>query len=232
MIFAVEDDAAIQELYTYSLENDFDCHCFDDGNSFFDALSRGIQEPSVIPDLILLDIMLPGDDGFAILSRLKTNKLTSHIPVIMVSAKGEEISKVRGLDMGADDYMAKPFGIMELVARIKANLRKNNKSNKTAAEVKNIIYKDIVIDFSKHCITANGRQIQTTLKEYNLLCLLCENAEKVQERETIFGAIWGNSFIGETRTLDIHVKELRRKLSEAESNVIIQTVRGVGYMLK
>ncbi|MCL2775588.1 MAG: response regulator transcription factor [Oscillospiraceae bacterium] len=231
IIFAVEDDAAIQELYTYSLENDFDCHCFDNGNSFFDALSKGIQDPFIIPDLILLDIMLPGDDGYTILSRLKTNKLTSHIPVIMVSAKGEEISKVKGLNMGADDYLSKPFGILELLARIKANLRKNNKSNRTANENDNIVYKDIVIDFTKHSITANGAQIQTTLKEYNLLCLLCENAGKVQERENIFSEVWKNDYIGETRTLDIHVKELRKKLSEAESKVVIQTIRGVGYML-
>jgi len=219
-IFAVEDDAAIQELYTYSLGNDFDCRCFDDGESFFDARANGN------PDLILLDIMLPGDDGFTILSRLKSDRATAHIPVIMVSAKGEEISKVKGLNMGADDYIAKPFGVMELVARIKANLRKNEKS-----ATSNAVYKDVVIDFNKHQITASGKQIQTTLKEYNLLCLLCENAEKVQEREKIFNEVWGDSFIGETRTLDIHIKELRKKLTEAGSEATIQTIRGVGYML-
>jgi two-component system alkaline phosphatase synthesis response regulator PhoP len=219
-IFAVEDDTALQELYTYSLENEFDCRCFDDGESFFAVLLKDI------PDLILLDIMLPGDDGFTILSRLKADKKTAHIPVIIVSAKGEEISKVKGLNMGADDYIAKPFGVLELVARIKANLRKNSKT-----AVENIIYKDMTIDFAKHQITVNGKQIQTTLKEYNLLCLLCENAEKVQEREVIFNEVWGDNFIGETRTLDIHIKELRRKLSEAESKAAIQTIRGVGYML-
>jgi two-component system alkaline phosphatase synthesis response regulator PhoP len=219
-IFAVEDDAAIQELYTYSLENDFGCRCFDDGESFFNALS------SSKPDLILLDIMLPCDDGFAILSRLKSDKATAFIPVIMVSAKSEEISKVKGLNMGADDYIAKPFGVMELVARIKANLRKNERM-----AVERAVYKDIVIDYSKHRICVNENQIQTTLKEYNLLCLLCENAEKVQERETIFFKVWGDSFVGETRTLDIHIKELRKKLSEAGSEAAIQTIRGVGYML-
>jgi len=219
-VFAVEDDAALQELYMYSLENEYNCHCFDKGEAFFDALS------SNIPDLILLDIMLPGDDGFAILSRLKAGKSTSHIPVIMVSAKGEEISKVKGLNMGADDYIAKPFGVLELVARIKANLRKNNK-----ATVVSVNYKDIVIDLSKHQIIVNGNLIQTTLKEYNLLCLLCENAEKVQEREVIFNEVWGDNFIGETRTLDIHIKELRKKLSEVGSEAAIQTIRGVGYML-
>jgi len=219
-IFAVEDDIALQELYTYSLENEFDCRCFDDGNLFFDALTK------CSPDLVILDIMLPGDDGFTILSRLKADKSTSHIPVIMVSAKGEEISKVKGLNMGADDYISKPFGVLELVARIKANLRKNGK-----VVVDSIGYKDIVINFSKHQIIINSRQIPTTLKEYNLLCFLCNNAEKVQGRETIFNEVWGEGFMGETRTLDIHVKELRKKLSEAESDVTIQTIRGVGYIL-
>ena len=225
VIFTVEDDAAIQELYTYSLENEFDCRCFDDGVALYDAIKKET------PDLILLDIMLPGDDGFAILSRLKTDKSTSHIPVIMVSAKGEEVSKVKGLNMGADDYIAKPFGVLELVARIKANLRKGGDakggSNKGSAG-----YKDIAIEHLKRRITINGAQIQTTLKEYNLLCLLCENAERVQERDVIFNEVWGESFVGESRTLDIHIKELRKKLSGAGSEASIQTIRGVGYMLK
>ena len=219
-IFAVEDDAALQELYIYSLENEFDCRCFDDGESFFEALAKET------PDLVLLDIMLPGDDGFALLSRLKADKSTSGIPVIMVSAKGDEVSKVRGLNMGADDYVAKPFGVLELVARIKSNLRK---SAKQPAE--NTTYKDIAVDNAKHRVTINGQHVILTLKEYNLLCLLCENAEKVQNREVIFQTVWDNSFIGETRTLDIHIKELRRKLAEAGSEAAIQTIRGVGYML-
>ena len=219
-IFAVDDDAALRELYIYALEREFDCRCFDDGDLFFDALSKNL------PDLVLLDIMLPGDDGFSILARLKADQATSRIPVIMISAKGEEITKVKGLNMGADDYIAKPFGVLEFVARIKANLRKRGKP----AEEK-LVYKDLRIDFLKHSVTANGAPIQTTLKEYNLLCLLCENAEKVQEREKIFNAVWGEHFIGETRTLDIHIKELRKKLSAAKSEVVIQTIRGVGYIL-
>jgi two-component system alkaline phosphatase synthesis response regulator PhoP len=144
----------------------------------------------------------------------------------MVSAKGEEVAKVKGLNMGADDYITKPFGVLELVARIKANLRKNTKST-----VENIAFKDVLIDPSKHQIIANGKLIQLTLKEYNLLSLLCENAENVLERETIFAEVWGDSFYGETRTLDIHIKELRRKLTGAGSEVVIETIRGVGYML-
>ena len=222
LIYAVEDDAALQELYIYSLENEFDCRCFDSGESFFEAL-----EGAGAPDLILLDIMLPGEDGFTILSRLKSQKSAAHIPVIIISAKGEEISKVKGLNAGADDYISKPFGVLELSARIKANLRKNNK----LSGGERIVYKDIVIDSEKHRITANGKQIQTTYKEYNLLSMLCKNAEKVQERKDIFNEVWGENFIGETRTLDMHIKELRKELAEAKSEVTIQTIRGVGYML-
>ena len=221
MIFAVEDDASLQELYQFSLENDFDCRCFDDGESFFDAFSK-----RSIPDLILLDIMLPGDDGFAILARLKENNKTAHIPVIMVSAKGDEVAKVRGLNMGADDYIAKPFGVLELIARIKANLRKSGKETSNSFQ-----YKDIFIDHNKHQITVNDMQIQMTLKEYNLLCYLCKNYQKVQIRSVLFEEVWGENFIGESRTLDIHIKELRKKLSEAGSEVVINTIRGVGYML-
>ncbi len=220
MIFAVEDEAAIQELYTYTLENEFDCRCFDSGEALFTALDE------CTPDLIILDIMLPGDDGFKILSMLKTRNNTAHIPVIMVSAKGEEISKVKGLNMGADDYIAKPFGVLELVARIKSNLRKTKRMSN-----ENISYKDINIDTAKHIITVNGRAIQTTLKEYNLLCLLCQNAGRVKEREAIFNEVWGSDFLGETRTLDMHIKELRKKLADAESETTIGTIRGVGYIL-
>jgi len=216
-IYVVEDDPALQELYTYTLENEFDCRCFSDGRSFFDFFAK--EKPS----LVLLDIMLPDDDGFSVLSQLKAS--SPEIPVIMVSAKDSEISKVKGLNMGADDYITKPFSILELVARIKANLRKNTKSTE------NIIFGDINIDLSKHQIYVNGSQIQTTLKEYTLLRLLCTNAERVLERETIFAEVWGAHFIGETRTLDIHIKELRRKLAEAESTVAIKTIRGVGYIL-
>lgn len=219
-IFAVEDENAIQDLYTYALENEFNCRCFDNGELFFETLAK------IIPDLILLDVMLPGNDGFEILSRLKSETSTSHIPVIMVSAKGDEISKVKGLNMGADDYIAKPFGILELIARIKANLRKNDKT-----VVDGITYKDIVIDFLKHQVIVNGIQIKTTLKEYDLLCLLCANAEKVQERDIIFDKVWGEHYVAETRTLDIHINEIRKKISAAKSEVSIKTIRGVGYIL-
>lgn len=219
-IYVVEDDVALQELYVYTLESEFDCRVFDGGEAFFRMLAEEV------PSLVILDIMLPGDDGFGILSRLKADKGTAHVPVIIVSARGEEISKVKGLNMGADDYIAKPFGVLELVARIKANLRKNLK-----AAGGDVAYKDIFVDSARHQIRVNGKEIHTTLKEYNLLCLLCENAEVVQEREVIFNEVWGEGFIGETRTLDIHIKGVRKKLAEAGSEALIRTVRGVGYLL-
>lgn len=218
IIYAVEDDLALQELYTYSLENDFDCRCFSDGKAFFLALKEDI------PDLVLLDIMLPGEDGFTILERLKTNEKISHIPVIMVSAKGEESSKVKGLNMGANDYISKPFGILEFIARIKANLPRTIDSER-------LVFKDVVIELSKHQIVINGNPVKATLKEYQLLEFLCNNPEKAQSRQTLFNEVWGVSFIGETRTLDIHIKELRKKLSKEKSMANIETIRGIGYML-
>jgi len=219
LIYVVEDDPALQELYTYTLENEFDCQCFTDGQSFFNSIS------AKKPDLVLLDIMLPDNDGFSILSQLKADRITSQIPVIMVSAKDNEVSKVKGLNLGADDYITKPFSVLELVARVKANLRKNIKP------LDNIVFKDITINLQKYHICVNDSQLQTTRKEFTLLCLLCATTEKVLERETIFTQVWGSNFIGETRTLDIHIKELRRKLAEAGSEATIKTIRGVGYIL-
>ena len=216
-IYVVEDDPALQELYTYTLENEFDCRCFGDGRSFFDFFAK--EKPS----LVLLDIMLPDNDGFSVLSQLKAGN--AEIPVIMVSAKDSEMSKVKGLNMGADDYITKPFSVLELVARVKANLRKNVKP------AGNTTFGDIIIDLPKRQISVNGTPIQTTLKEYTLLRLLCANADSVLEREAIFAEVWGEHFMGETRTLDIHIKELRRKLSEAGSAAAIKTIRGVGYIL-
>jgi len=221
LIYALEDDAAICELYTYTLEKDFHFACFECGELFFEAVSERK------PDIVLLDTMLPGGDGFSVLSRLKSSRNTANIPIIMVSAKGDEISKVKGLNFGADDYISKPFGVLELVARIKANLRKNISHLQT----EDISFKDINIDSEKHVITVNSQVLQTTLKEYMLLSLLCKNAEKVQLREIIFLEVWNDEFIGETRTLDTHINELRKKLAAAESEATIKTIRGVGYII-
>ncbi|MCL2018122.1 MAG: response regulator transcription factor [Oscillospiraceae bacterium] len=220
IIFVVEDDKALQELYAYSLEGEFMCRCFNNGTELFSALNR------MTPDLILIDVLLPGDECISILSRLKVERRTAHIPVVTVSLKGDEPTAFRGLSAGADDYIAKPFGVLEFLSRIRENLRKNAKT----ADVK-ITYKDITIDYTKRRIIANGNLVKVTLKEFKLLCLLCKNAEKVQGREQIFLNVWGNSFAGETRTIDMHIKELRKKLAGSGCSAEIKTIHGVGYML-
>jgi two-component system alkaline phosphatase synthesis response regulator PhoP len=219
-IFAVEDDSSLRELYTYMLEGEYNCRCFESGGDFFAALENEL------PNLILLDIMLPGEDGFAILSRLKARRATARVPVILISAKGEELSKVRGLNMGADDYIAKPFGVPEFLARVRAALRKNAAVPGGAAD------KDIVVDEQRHAVTIAEKGVDVTPKEFALLRLLAENAGSVCPREGIFDELWGTDFAGETRTLDIHIASLRKKLAGAGSAAAIKTVRSVGYMLQ
>lgn len=219
LIYAVDDEENIRELYGVALENaGFDCVCFSCGDDLFAAL------PARKPDLILLDIMLDGLDGYSILQKLKEDEKACAVPVIMVSAKGEEISKVKGLNEGANDYIAKPFGVLELVARIRANLRK------VAVRYASLAYADITIDESKHEATAAGKPLTLTLKEYDLLKLLINHAPNVVSREQILSAVWGESYMGETRTLDIHIASLRKALSESKAQIV--TVRGVGYILK
>ena len=218
LIYAVDDEENIRELYSVALKSaGFDCFCFPCGDDLFSAIE------SEKPALILLDIMLDGLDGYSILQRLKENTGTSNIPVIMVSAKGEEISKVKGLNLGAHDYIAKPFGVLELVARINANLRKTEPNTALS-------YSDIKIDESKHCITVEDKILTLTLKEYELLKLLVANAPNVVARDSIINTVWGEDYLGETRTLDIHIASLRKALSESKAT--INTVRGVGYFLK
>ncbi len=218
LIFAVDDEEDIRELYSVALENaGFCCNTFEGGDRLFAALA------SARPALILLDIMLDGQDGFAILQKLKGDARYSSIPVIMVSAKGEEISKVKGLNMGADDYISKPFGVLELVARINANLRKG-------APRTTLAYKDIVLDENSHEIKVCGRALGLTLKEYELLKLLLLHAADVVPREKILNSVWGEDFMGESRTLDIHIASLRKAIAGSTAN--INTVRGVGYSLK
>lgn len=219
LIFAVDDELNIRELYTCALQNaGFDIVCFDDGNKLFDALKKDT------PELILLDIMLDGADGYEILKSLRADGRTSNIPVIMVSAKGEEISKVKGLNLGADDYIAKPFGVLELIARINANIRKKQCDRQATA------FKDIEIDEKAHQIKVCGNIIQPTLKEYELIKLLVGNAPDVVLRDAIFDNIWGDNYGGETRTLDIHIASIRKLLQA--SSAAIETIRGVGYALK
>lgn len=179
------------------------------------------------PELILLDIMLPGEDGISILKRLRKNPETANIPIIMLTAKNSEYDKVIGLDSGADDYVTKPFGIMELISRIKAVLRRSGNAPADASEV----YKagDVVLDTKKHTVTSGGRDISLTCKEFELLRLLMKNKGSVITRDVLLERVWGYDFDGETRTIDVHIRTLRQKLGE--SGDIIKTVRGVGYKI-
>ena len=219
LIYAVDDELSIREVYQYALSTSgFEVCCFCDG----EALSQALRER--LPDLILLDIMLDGADGYEILQSLRKNPLTGAIPVIMVSAKGTEIDKVKGLDLGADDYLAKPFGVMELIARINANIRALSRNRE-----KKLCWKDLTVDEAKHVISLKDVSLALTLKEYDLLKLLIANAGTVIARDKLLDSVWGENY-GETRTLDIHIGQLRKALIGSEAG--IETVRGVGYILK
>ncbi len=217
LIYAVDDELSIREVYRYAIGGaGFDIQCFENGEGLFSAIN------AKLPDLILLDIMLDGADGYEILSALRRNPLTADIPVIMVSAKGEEIDKVRGLDLGADDYLAKPFGVLELIARINAKLRKTKPDGV-------LTYADIVMDGDSRSVTVAGNPVSLTLKEYSLLRLFLSSPGKVLGRDLLLDSVWGVNY-GETRTLDIHIGQLRKELSGSAASIL--TVRGVGYMLK
>ena len=220
MILCVEDDGNIRDLIVYTLNTTgLETKGVEDGKHFFEILKNES------PELILLDIMLPGEDGLSILKKIKGNPRTKDIPVIVVSAKGAEYDKVVGLDEGADDYVTKPFGMLELLARVKAVLRRTKKV-KSIAEVS---YDSLKIDLKRHEVKVDGVLIVLTLKEFELLRMLMENKETVLTRDQLLEEIWGYDFDGETRTVDVHVRTLRQKLGEAGE--LIKTVRGVGYML-
>ncbi len=220
MIFCVEDDNAISDLMIYTLNaSGFEAKGFADGQALFAALK------SETPQLILLDIMLPGEDGISILKRLKSGVSTADIPVIMSTAKGTEYDKVTGLDLGADDYLAKPFGMMEMVSRVRAVLRRAGRAEKPAV----LSIKDLILNADAHTVTANGKDIQLTLKEFELLKLLMENPGIVFTRAHILRSVWGEDFLGETRTVDVHIGTLRTKLGGCGD--YIETVRGVGYRM-
>ena len=217
LIYAVDDELSIREVYRYAIGGaGFDIQCFENGEGLFSAIN------AQLPDLVLRDIMLDGADGYELLSALRRNPLTADIPVIMVSAKGEEIDKVRGLDLGADDYLAKPFGVLELIARINAKLRKTKPDGV-------LTYADIVMDGDSRSVTVAGNPVSLTLKEYSLLRLFLSSPGKVLGRDLLLDSVWGVNY-GETRTLDIHIGQLRKELSGSAASIL--TVRGVGYMLK
>ena len=190
---------------------------FETGESIFEE---------TIPDLILLDIMLPGDDGYTILQKLKSNFKTADIPIIMLTSKTSEFDKVKALDMGADDYIEKPFGVMELISRVKAVLRRSNKAYKN----KKLILGDIVLDYEKYLVTVKGKEVTLTNKEFDLLYYLMDNPGIVLSRNKIMDQVWGFDFEGESRTIDVHIRTLRLKLGDGGK--YIQTIRGIGYKME
>ncbi len=221
LIYILEDDKNIQEIERYAIKgNGYDVCAFDDAQAF----DRGMQERK--PDLLLLDVMLPGEDGLSVLKRIRSNKDTKELPVILVTAKDSEIDTVRGLDLGADDYLTKPFGVMELVSRIKAILRRTRPSSDDVV----LRYKNIYLDQDRRICLVDGKNVELTYKEYELLRLFLSNLGIVLTREVIMETVWGTDFAGESRTIDMHIKTLRKKLGEAGSLVI--TVRNVGYKLE
>ena len=218
MIYCVEDDDSIRELMLYALRaSGFEAEGFRDSVGLFDALSHAQ------PQLIMLDIMLPGMDGIEILKALRGNPATARIPVIIASARGTEYDKVVGLDLGADDYLAKPFGMMELLARVKALLRRTEQAESEE------VYRlgTLSVNKTRHEVYAAGQEVTLTLKEFDLLCLLLENKGRVLTRDRLLNRIWGYGFDGESRTVDVHIRTLRQKLGECGE--YIETVRGVGY---
>ena len=221
LIYILEDDKNIQEIESYAIKgNGYDVRAFDDAQAF----DRGMQERK--PDLLLLDVMLPGEDGLSVLKRIRSNKDTKELPVILVTAKDSEIDTVRGLDLGADDYLTKPFGVMELVSRIKAIMRRIRPSSDDAV----LRYKNIYLDQDRRICLVDGENVELTYKEYELLRMFLFNLGIVLTREIIMETVWGTDFAGESRTVDMHIKTLRKKLKEA-GNLII-TVRNVGYKLE
>ena len=220
MIYCLEDERNIRELIVYTLESSgFHAAGFSNSTDFFAAV---VNEK---PELILLDIMLPKESGLTVLQKLKDSMVTKDIPVIMVTAKGSEFDKVTGLNLGADDYIAKPFGMMEFIARVRAVLRRGG-----IKESGNVLeYKSLVIHPEKHEVLVDGTAVTLTLKEFELLKYLIENRDIVVTRNQILGHVWGYDFDGETRTVDVHIRTLRQKLGECGR--YIETVRGVGYRI-
>ncbi len=218
-IWCIEDDENINNLITYALASQgFEA----EGMTCFADMDKKLQESQ--PDLFLLDIMLPDTDGITILKKLKENSSTSDIPVIMLTAKNSEIDIVKALDLGAEDYITKPFGILEMVSRVKAVLRRCEKDKKSEDKLS---FGMIVMDKERHRVTVDGETVELTLKEFSLLKLFLESPQRVLTRENIMDAVWGDSYVGESRTVDMHIKTLRHKLGNAGEAIV--TIRGVGY---
>lgn len=221
VIYIVEDDKNISEIESYALKNSgYQVDSFENAKTFWSRC----QERK--PDLVLLDVMLPDSDGIEVLKKIRRNPDLKRVPVIMVTAKSSEIDKVKGLDNGADDYITKPFGIMELISRVKALLRRMNPDE----EEKQLEFQNIVLDCEKRQVMLDGQLCELTYKEFELLKLFLQNAGIVMTRENIMEKVWGIDFEGESRTLDMHIKTLRQKLGDAGKH--IKTVRNVGYRIE
>ena len=220
-IYIVEDDVNIREIERYALKNSgYQVEEFECAADLFKRLE------SKVPALILLDIMLPNEDGLDILTKIRADKNTAKVPIIMVTAKTSELDKVKGLDLGADDYISKPFGVMELISRVKALLRRTMNTQ----EESQIAYENILVDNDKHAVYVDGKLCELTYKEFELLKYLVINKGIVLSRDKIMNQVWGFDYEGESRTVDMHIKTLRQKLGDAGSH--IKTVRNVGYMVE
>lgn len=221
-IYIVEDDSEIREMEAYALKTSgFDVNAFDCGKGLDEAVK------ACVPDLFILDIMLLGEDGLSILRRLRAQESTKNVPVIMLTAKSSELDKVKGLDSGADDYIAKPFGILEFISRVKALLRRSGTLNAEPEEQQPLSLGGVSLDEAKRSVKAGGENVELTYKEYELLKLLLSHPGLVYTRQQILEKIWGIDFKMDTRTVDMHIKTLRQKLGE--HGAIIQTIRNVGY---
>ncbi len=221
MIYILEDDSAIRELIVYTLQHQgLDGRGFEKPSDFWMAMKK------TKPRLVILDIMLPQEDGLQVLGKIRKDPSTAGIPVLLLTAKGTEYDKVTGLDSGADDYVAKPFGMMELLSRIRALLRRTGNGSKPVE----YHLENLSVNPGKHQVLADGAEVRLTLKEYELLCFLLENPGMVLSRDRILREIWGYDFDGENRTVDVHVRNLRSKLGRAGD--LIRTVRGIGYKVE
>lgn len=220
MIFCVEDDQSIRDLMIYALNSaGFTASGFEDGTALFAALKKDK------PELIMLDIMLPEEDGISILKKLRDNTATTDIPIIMATAKGTEYDKVIGLDLGADDYLVKPFGMMEMISRVKAVLRRVSANDRAVI----LQIGKLELNMNNHIVSVKGERIELTLKEYEMLRLFMKNPGKVFTRDQLLEQVWDSDYAGETRTVDVHVGTLRTKLRDCGE--YIETVRGVGYRM-
>lgn len=221
MIYCIEDDNGIRDLIVYTLTaSGFEAKGFANSTEFWSAIKEGT------PNLILLDIMLPNEDGISILKKIRSDNRTADIPVIMETAKETEYDKVVALDLGADDYLTKPFGMMEMVSRVRAVLRRTSKEDKK----QDLKLNDLEIDTAKHFVYVSGEEINLTLKEYDLLKLFMENIGRAFTRDQLLSSVWGTEYVGETRTVDVHIGTLRTKLGKCGD--YIKTVRGVGYRME